>query len=142
MLVLSFGALCLTVALGALLASGRLRRAALLHGAAGLAGVVALWIAVSRARLSGPFAWDTLGLVSTAFAGGVLLYALACRRRLRPGLLVFVHAIAGGLGTLLLAGFVLGGSRTASRPCSAWSTKLPQDRVATLRWTMADRPPS
>ncbi len=108
MLILSFYALCLTVALGAFLAAGYLRRAALLHAASGLTGLAALWVAVSRARLSGPFAWDALGLVAAAFAGGGLLYVLARRRKPRPGLLVFVHAIAGGLGTLLLAGFVFG----------------------------------
>ena len=108
MLTLSFCALCLTVTLGTFLAAGHLRRAALLHGAAGLAGLVAFWIALSHAAIGGPFAWDGLGLVAAAFAGGVVLYVLARRRRPRPALLVFVHAVAGGLGTLLLAGFVLG----------------------------------
>ena len=107
MLAFSFLSLCFAVALGAFLAAGRLRQLALPHGAAGLAGLAALSLALSRGTLRGPFAWDALGLVAAAFAGGLLIYALAYRRKPRPGLLVFVHAIAGGLGTLLLAGFVL-----------------------------------
>ena len=108
MLLFGFAALCITVALGTFLAAGRLLRAALLHGSAGLAGLAALSLALSRGMLSGPFAWDALGLVAAAFAGGLLLYGLARQRKPRPGLLVFVHAMAGGLGTLLLAGLVLG----------------------------------
>ncbi len=94
--------------LGAFLAAGHLRRAALLHGAAGLAGLLALCLAMARGSPRGPFAWDALVLLVAAFAGGLALYGLSLRRRRPPGLLVLLHATAGGLATLLLSGFVLG----------------------------------
>ncbi len=108
MLPLGFSLLCVAVMLGACLLAGRLYRASLLHGAAGLAGLVAIGLALSRGSLRGPFAWDALVLLAAAGAGGVVLYALARRRLPRPGLLVMLHATAGGLATLLLAGFVFG----------------------------------
>ena len=64
--------------------------------------------ALRRGSFGGPFAWDMVVLAGGAAFGGIILYALAHRRRPRPGLLVALHATAGGLAYLLLAGFVFG----------------------------------
>lgn len=109
MLILAFAALSLGVVLGALLLAGRRRRRlAPVHGLAGLTGLACLAFALWRGALHGPFALDALGLAAAAFAGGIWIYTLASRRLPRPGLLVALHAMAGGLAYLLLAGFVFG----------------------------------
>ena len=108
MLIFCFCALSLAVGLGAFLAAGLFRRAALVHGSAGLAGLGALALALRRGSLGGPFAWDAMVLAGAAALGGVVLFGLGWKRRTRPGLLVTLHAMAGGLAYLLLAGFVLG----------------------------------
>ena len=108
MLVLGFCALSLGVALGACLLTGRFYRVALVHAAAGLTGLVAIAASMRQGGLRGPFAWDALVLLAAAFAGGLFLYGLRYRRRPRPGLVVALHATAGGLAYLLLSGFVFG----------------------------------
>ncbi len=105
MLVLCFAALSVTVLLGGLLAGGRARRLAIVHGALGALGTVALGLALRRSTLSGPFAWDALALAVAALAGGLAIWTF-WRRGRRPGLVVFLHASAGGLAYLLVAGFV------------------------------------
>ena len=80
----------------------------LAHGGAGTAGLALLLLAVSRGRVHGTIGADAVGLTATGFAIGLYLGWLAWRRRRPPGLAVFLHATLGGLGALLLAGFVLG----------------------------------
>jgi hypothetical protein len=104
-LLISFALLSIAMLLGGLLVSGRARRWTVLHGGCGGLGALALAVAMGNKALSGPFATDALVLVGLAFAGGLGLATLA--RGSRPALVVFLHATAGGLGTLLLAGFVL-----------------------------------
>ena len=99
--------LSLAVPLGGLLAAGRARSWALAHGALGAAGAVALILALRGGHPSGLFAWDAMALLIGAAAGGLGLATL-WRRSRRPALIVFLHASAGGLAYLLLAGFVLG----------------------------------
>ena len=101
----SFGLLSVAVLLGAFLIAGRLRRWALLHGGAGLVGVVTLALALWQGRLHGPFAWDAMVLGAGALAGGAVIYMWRGRR---PALLVGLHATAGGLAYLLLSGFAFG----------------------------------
>ncbi len=103
-MLICFALLFTAVLLGGLLVSGRARRFALLHGGCGGLGALALLQALTARELSGPFATDAVVLVGLAFAGGLGLATLS--RQTRPGLVVFLHASAGGLGTMLLAGFV------------------------------------
>ena len=107
MLILCFAVLSGTVFLGGLLLAGRARRLAIVHGASGAVGALALGLALRGGALRGPFAWDALGLAGLALLGGLGL-AFIWRRGRRPGLVVFLHASAGGLAYLLLAGFVFG----------------------------------
>jgi hypothetical protein len=103
----AFCLLSLAVGLGACLVAGRLYRAALVHGLAGLGGLAALCVALARGALRGAVALDTAVLLAAAALGGVVLYALGRARRPRPGLVVLLHAMAGGLAYLLLAGVAL-----------------------------------
>ena len=103
MLAISFALLSITVALGALFLTGRLRRAALVHGVAGAAGVLALVLASRAGVLHGQVGWAVLGLLAAALCGGVAMAVWG-----RAGLIVFLHAFAGGVGYLLLAGVILG----------------------------------
>ncbi len=100
-----FAAFSVTVLLGGLLTAGRARRLAVVHGALGALGTVALGLALRRAALSGPFAWDGFALALAALAGGLAMWTF-WRKGRRPGLVVFLHASAGGLAYLLVAGFV------------------------------------
>ncbi len=105
MLAMCFAALSVTVLLGGLLVAGWARRLAVVHGAFGAMGTVALGLALRRAALHGPFAWDAFALAVAALAGGIAMWTV-WRRGRRPGLVVFLHASAGGLAYLLVAGFV------------------------------------
>ncbi len=107
MLVTSLALLSLAVGLGSLLLAGRARRGAIIHGVAGGAGLGVLAVAWRAGVPHGPVGWDVLGLLVAALAGGLCL-ATVWRRGRRPGLAVFLHAMAGGLAYLLLAGFMLG----------------------------------
>ena len=105
LLTVCFAALSVTVVLGGLLAAGRARRLAVVHGALGASGTLALGLALRRAALHGPFAWDGFALAVAALAGGLAMWTFWTKGR-RPGLVVFLHASAGGLAYLLVAGFV------------------------------------
>ena len=108
MLFFGFCALSIAVGLGGALAAGRFRRAAVAHGVAGLAGLGAITLALDHGGFRGAFAWDAVVLAAGAALGGIVLYGLGRGRRARPGLLVTLHAMAGGLAYVLLAGFVFG----------------------------------
>ena len=108
MLVTSFAFLSLAVLLGALLLAGLLQRASVIHGGSGLLGLACLFLAWRQARLSGPFALDAIVLLAGGLCGGGLIAILHRQGRPPPGLLLFLHASAGGLAYLLLAGFVFG----------------------------------
>jgi hypothetical protein len=108
MLGLCFAILSLTVLLGLCLLAGRLYRAATIHGLGGGIGLVLLLSVLRRGGLAGPFAVDSAVLLAGAFAGGLTLWLLSRRGRARPQLLIFLHATAGGLAYLLLAGFAFG----------------------------------
>ncbi len=108
MLVTSFAFFSLAVLMGALLLAGRLQKAPVVHGASGAIGLALLIRAWWRGILSGPFALDAIVLLSAGFCGGLLIALLHRQGRPSPGLLLFLHASAGGLAYLLLAGFVFG----------------------------------
>ncbi len=108
MLFSAFLVFSAAVALGLALLAGRFRRAALVHGAAGLTGLALLAASLWRGAPRGPFAWDALVLAALAATGGTLIYLLTRAKRSTPGLLIMLHATAGGLAYLLLAGFVFG----------------------------------
>ncbi len=108
LLVWAFLAFSVAVALGLALLAGQPRRAALVHGAMGLAGLALLAVSLWRGAPRGPFAWDALALASAAACGGALFHGLARAGRRAPALLIPLHATAGGLAYLLLAGFVFG----------------------------------
>ena len=103
MLTISFALLSLTVALGALFLTGRAFQAALVHGGAGAAGLATLGLALRAGHLHGQFAWTVFGLLAAALCGGITLAV-----RGRSALVVFLHAMAGGVAYLLLAGLALG----------------------------------
>ena len=105
MRILCFLALSVTMALGGLLLAGRARRWTLLHGVCGAVGAASLVLALGSGALNGTFALDAAVLAVLALAGGLSL-ATIWRRGRRPGLVVFLHASAGGLAYLLLAGFI------------------------------------
>ncbi len=108
MLAFSFAILSLTVILGACLVAGRLYRAAFVHGGSGAAGLLLfLWV-LKAGGIGGPFAIDAAVLLAAALGGGVTLWALSRSGRGRPALVVFLHASAGGVAYLLLAGFLFG----------------------------------
>ena len=108
MLTYCFILLSIAMVLGGCLLAGKLGRLAVVHGAAGAAGLVLLVVAWRHARLSGPFALDALVLLAAGFCGGLLIATLKWRQRPAPGLLLILHATAGGLAYLLLAGFLFG----------------------------------
>ncbi len=108
MLGASFALLSIAVPLGGLMLAGKLQRLAILHGLAGAAGLALLILAWRHAQLQGPFALDALVLLAGALCGGLLIAALIWRKRPIPGLILALHAAAGGLAYLLLAGFVFG----------------------------------
>jgi hypothetical protein len=108
MLAVSFVILSATVGMGAyLLARGR-PGLPMLHGASGAAGLVALVLALRGHALSGVFAQDAAWLLAAGFCGGLAIAIFKARGRPAPGLLLLLHATAGGLAYLLLAGFVFG----------------------------------
>jgi hypothetical protein len=108
MLRLSFVILSATVAMGGyLLARGR-PGLPILHGASGAAGLVALILALRGRALSGVFAQDAAWLLGAGLCGGLAIATFKARGRPVPGLVLLLHATAGGLAYLLLAGFVFG----------------------------------
>jgi hypothetical protein len=106
MLIGCLAALSLAVLLGACILAGVLRRGALVHGFSGALGLTFLVLAWRQAELSGPFAGDAVVLLGAGLCGGLLIGVLHRLGRPSPGLLLFLHASAGGLAYLLLAGFV------------------------------------
>ena len=108
MLSWAFVAFSAAIGLGLALIAGRLRRAAPVHGSMGLAGLALLAASLWRGPQHGAVAWDALVLAGAAACGGAAIFCLGRARRPAPGLLILLHATAGGLAYLLLAGFVLG----------------------------------
>jgi hypothetical protein len=107
MLAIAFVVLSATVAMGAyLLVRGR-PGLPILHGASGAAGLAALVLAL-RGRSMGIFAQDAAWLLAAGLCGGLAIATFKARGRPTPGLLLVLHATAGGLAYLILAGFVFG----------------------------------
>jgi chromate transport protein ChrA len=106
MLILCFSLLSLTVLLGASLLAGHFRRFAWVHGAIGALGSIALAFASWHALGLGKIGGASLALLAVGLCGGVLIAVLQWRGRPAPGLVLFLHAIFGGLAYLLLAGIV------------------------------------
>jgi len=109
MLPISFVILSFTVALGAYMFARRPPPLPIVHGVSGAAGLAVLILAFRRHALGGPFAWDAAVLLAAGLCGGLAIATLKWRGRPTPGLLLLLHATAGGLAYLLLAGFVFGG---------------------------------
>ncbi len=108
MLAIAFVILSATVAMGAyLLARGR-PGLPILHGASGAAGLVLLVFALRAKALSGVFAQDAAWLLAAGLCCGLGIATFKARGRPTPGLLLLLHASAGGLAYLLVAGFVFG----------------------------------
>jgi hypothetical protein len=108
MLVLGFAVLSFTVALGSCLIGGKFYRHAVVHGLSGALGLGAICLAFGHGPLTGKFAGDVVVLLGAALAGGLTMVVLARRGMARPALLVALHGMAGGLGYLLMFGFVFG----------------------------------
>jgi drug/metabolite transporter (DMT)-like permease len=108
MLLVAFTLLSLAVLLGLCLLAGRLHRASIVHGAAGAAGLLCLVLAWRQSALSGAFARDAIVLLAAGLCGGLQIAVLKRAGRASPGLLIFLHASAGGLAYLLVAGFAFG----------------------------------
>jgi hypothetical protein len=107
------GALSVAVLLGALLvglhAGGRRVPWAVgfVHGLAGALGLLALTWALWRGAAHGPFAWDAGVLLAVGLAIGVTFASLPAARRHAGGVLA-LHAVAAGLGWLLVLGLAFG----------------------------------
>jgi len=108
MLALGFVILSATVAMGAYLLARGCPGLPVAHGASGAAGLIVLVLAFRRGAMAGVFAQDTAWLLAAGLCGGCAIAAFKWRGRPPPGLLLFLHATAGGLAYLLLAGFVFG----------------------------------
>jgi hypothetical protein len=118
MLGLTFGVLSVAALLGAalLVAHQRKRAFAALsmsslgatHGAFGAVGVIILLLAWREGHVSGKGGIDALILLGAGLLGGLTIATLAWKRGRVPGGLIAMHALAAGLGYLLLAGVVLG----------------------------------
>lgn len=114
MLFGAFAVLSVTILLGMFLASttpasrGDFARWPLVHGLCGAAGLAFLALAWQRARLSGPFAMDALGLISLGLLVGLTMAVMARRGRPLPAAALIVHAALAGIGYLIVAGFALG----------------------------------
>jgi hypothetical protein len=106
MLAIAFAILSATVAMGAfLLVRGR-PGLPILHGGSGAAGLACLVVALRAKTLSGVFAQDAAWLLAAGLCGGLAIATFKARGRPTPGLVLLLHATAGGLAYLLLAGFV------------------------------------
>ena len=73
----------------------------LIHGKLGAVGLGLAALAMRAGTLRGPFAWDRLGLLAAALLLGAAIYFC------RPQGAIVLHAMLGGIGYLLLAGFAL-----------------------------------
>ncbi len=104
MLILSFALLSAGVCLGLTLLGGRWRRMAVVHGWLGGLGLAAFWLGFRAMKHPSVFGWDVAFLLAGALAGGLSLAYVWAQGR-RPGIVVFLHASAGGMAYLLLAGF-------------------------------------
>jgi hypothetical protein len=80
---------------------------ALLHGAAGAAGLVALGWAVFRTQPGG-YAGIALGLFVLAALGGFFLFSFHLRKLRLPSPVVVIHALVAVAAFGLLIGAVLG----------------------------------
>jgi hypothetical protein len=118
MLWLMFGVLSAAALLGAalLVAHQRGRAFAAIsmsslgatHGALGAVGVVVLLLAWREGDVVGKGAVDALILLGAGLAGGLTIAGLTWKRGRASGGLIAMHALAAGLGYLLLAGVILG----------------------------------
>jgi len=108
MLTISFIILSATVAMGAYLLARGYPGLPIVHGASGAAGLLALVLAFRAHALSGVFAQDAAWLLAAGLCGGIAIATFKARGLPTPGLLLLLHATAGGLAYLLLAGFVFG----------------------------------
>ncbi len=112
MLPLGFLLLAATVGMGAyMLARGPGR----IHMVHGTAGAFALLLVILGLRAqphpsahTSAIGLDIAGLLVGGLCLGLYLATLWSRGQRPPGLVVFLHATAGGLAFLLLAGLVLG----------------------------------
>ena len=110
MLIAALALILVAMLLGSILLSGLgigwpLRIA---HGLPGAAGLALMALALTRGAYRGAVANDAILLAGSAFALGLYLAWSAWLRRRPPSAVVFLHATLGGLGGLLLAGFLLG----------------------------------
>ena len=110
MLIAALALVLLAMLLGSVLLSGRwigwtLRIAHAVPSAAGLALMV---LALHRGTLHGAVATDAILLAGSGFVLGLYLAWSAWTRRRPPSATIMLHVTFGGLGGLLLAGFLLG----------------------------------
>jgi len=108
MLIVCFAILSVTVSLGAVLVAGRRGWLPIIHGVSGAAGLAVLALAFRAGALSGKLGVDILVLLAAGFCGGLLLASYGWRRRRPSGLVLLLHAFAGGVAYLMLFGFAFG----------------------------------
>jgi hypothetical protein len=104
----SFAFLSCTVVLGFYLWTNRTKRLGIVHGSCAAAGLLTLALAMRRHPVAGVLAQDAIWLIGLGFCGGLFIAWQAFHGRAVPGLAFLLHATAGGLGYLLLAGLVFG----------------------------------
>jgi hypothetical protein len=80
----------------------------MLHGSAGAAAVVLLFLALRGPPRgvhtgAGGFGWTAFWLMALALAGGVTILSLHLRRRGAPTLLIAMHGMLGIAGGVLLS---------------------------------------
>jgi hypothetical protein len=80
----------------------------MLHGAAGLAAVALLLLALRGPPRgvhtgAGGFGWTAFGLMAAALAGGLTILTFHLRRKGAPTLLIAMHAMLGIAGGVMLS---------------------------------------
>ena len=110
MLIAALALILVAMLLGSILLSGRgigwpLRIA---HGAPGAAGLALMVFALTSGSFHGAVANDAILLAASGLVLGLFLAWSAWFHKRPPTAIVFLHATLGGLGGLLLAGFLLG----------------------------------
>jgi hypothetical protein len=109
-LLLSLGVL-LGLALVARIAGAPLPRGwtlGIVHGGLGAAACGLIALALATGRVGGKLALSTAGLVGLTLALGLAYAALSLRGRRAPFAILWIHAILGWFGYLLLVGFAVG----------------------------------
>ena len=115
MLLASLAFFAVAVVLGGLLlmprlhASRAVRRGALAlgHGALGAVGLAFLYGGLMRSPHENPVGWVAAVLISVGLSAGAFIYLATRRGRRAPVLVIALHIIMAGMGTMIAIGFVL-----------------------------------